>query len=110
LDDIRAGYTEDLVFGPVLEHLNDKGGETPRTKKARRTRETAKSYLLQDGLLYHKPSGGNLCIPDNLRSDVIREAHDAILGGGHAGIEKTIAAVASRYHWPRMTDTITNWI
>jgi len=110
LDDIRAGYTEDLVFSPVLEHLNDKGGETPRTKKARRTRERAKSYLLQDGLLYHKPSGGKLCIPDNLRSDVIREAHDAILGGGHAGIEKTIAAVASRYHWPRMTDTITNWI
>jgi len=66
LDNIGAGYTEDLVFGPVLEHLNDKGGETPRTKKARRTRERAKSYLLQDGLLYHKPSGGKLCIPDNL--------------------------------------------
>jgi len=36
--------------------------------------------------------------------------HDAILGGGHAGIEKTAAAVASRYHWPRMTDSITAWI
>ena len=110
MDDIRAGYTEDLVFSPVLEHLNDKGGETPRTKKARRTRERAKSYLLQDGLLYHKPSGGKLCIPDNLRSDVIREAHDAILGVGHAGIAKTSAAVASRYHWSRITDTITNRI
>jgi len=98
LDDIWAGYTEDLVFCPVLEHLNDKGVEAPRTKKARRTRERANSYLLQDGLLYHKPSGGKLCIPDNLRSDVIREADDAILGGGHAGIEKTIAAVASWYH------------
>jgi len=99
LDAIRAGYTEDLVFSRVLEYLNDKGGETPRTKKARRTRERAKSYLLQDGLLYHKPSGKKLCIPDNPRSDVIREAHDAILGGGHAGIEKTIPAVASCYHW-----------
>jgi len=110
LDDIHAGYTEDLVFSPVQEHLNDKGSETPKTKKAWRTRERAKSYVLQDGLLYHKQSGGKLCIPDNLRSDVIREAHDVILGGGHAGIEKTIAAVASQYHWPRMTDKIANWI
>ena len=51
LDNIRAGYTEDLIFGPVLEHLNDKGGETPRTKNARRIRERAKSYLLQDSVM-----------------------------------------------------------
>lgn len=78
-----------------MEHLKSDGTEILKTKKARRTKERAKSYLLQDGLLYHKPSGGKLCIPKSQRPDVIQEAHDAILGGGHAGIEKTIAAVAS---------------
>jgi len=68
------------------------------------------TYSLQDGLLYHKPSEGKLCIPKSLRSDVIREAHDAILGGGHVGIEKTTAAVSARYHWPRMKDSIVEWV
>jgi len=71
-------------------------------------RERTKSYFLDDGLLYHKLSGGKLCIPDNRRMNVIRETHDAILAGSHTGIEKTITAVAFRFHWPRMADSITN--
>jgi len=42
--------------------------------------------------------------------DVIREAHDAILGGGHVGVEKTAAAVASRYHLLWQTDTVAEWV
>jgi len=45
-----------------------------------------------------------------MRADVIWEAHDAILGGGHNGIAKTVAVVGSRYHWPKMTDSIEEWI
>jgi transposase InsO family protein len=115
LDDVRVAYGEDLIFGPVLDHLrmddtDNQATCTGNTKKYRRTRERAKSYLLQDGLLYHKPSGGKLCIPKSLQADVIREAHDAILGGGHVGVEKTAAAVAARYHWPSMTDSIAAWV
>jgi len=69
-----------------------------------------KAYTLEEGLLYHRPSGGKLCIPKSLRSDVIREPHDAILGGGHIGTAKTAAAVGLRYHWLKMTDSITEWI
>jgi hypothetical protein len=114
LDDVRKGYTQDVVFGPILELLQ--GGEVGRDikiskdKKTRRTRERAKAYFLQDGLLFHRASGGTLCIPHSQRQDVIREAHDAILGGGHAGIEKTAAAVSSRYYWPRLTDSVANWV
>jgi len=64
--------------------------------------ERAKTYVLQDGLLYHKPSGRKLCIPDNLRSDATQEAHDAIVRGGHAGIVKTTAAVTSQYQAHRV--------
>ena len=42
--------------------------------------------------------------------DVIQEAHDAILGGGHSGIVKTAAVVGSRYYWPKMTDSVAEWI
>lgn len=114
LDDVREGYSQDVIFGPVLEYLQRDADEqeTVRetTKKTRRVKERAKSYSLQDGLLYHKPSGGKLCIPKNMRADVIREAHDAILGGGHIGVEKTAAAVTSRYHWPRLTDSVAEWV
>jgi len=41
---------------------------------------------------------------------VVREAHDAILGGGHSGIAKTAAAVGSQYYWPKLSDSIAEWI
>jgi len=114
LDDVRKGYSQDFVFVPVLEVLQgDEGSRdigTPKDKKTRRIRKRAKAYFLQDGLLYHRASGGTLCIAQAQRSEVIREAHDAIHGGGHAGIDKTAAAVASRYHWPRLTDSVANWV
>jgi len=114
LEDVGKGYTHDVVFGPVLDHLQsvDTGEVTTKlnTKTTRRVRERAKSYILENGLLYHRPSGGKLCIPKSLRADVIREAHDAILGGGHIGAEKTMAAVTARYHWPRMTESISEWV
>jgi len=113
LDDVRNGYVEDAIFGPVLQYLKDDmeaGSGKLDTKQKRRIKERAKAYMLEEGLLYHKPSGGKLCIPKIMRADVIREAHDAILGGGHIGIAKTAAAVASRYHWPKMTDAVSEWI
>jgi len=111
LNDVRKGYEEDVILGPVFEYLRDGQSSGKKdNKRTCRTKERAKSYSLQDGLLYHKPSGGKLCIPKSLRSDVIREAHDAILGGGHVGIEKTAAAVSARYHWPRMTDSIVELV
>ena len=98
LDDVRNGYAEDAIVGPVLQYLKDDteaGTWKLDTKQKRRIKERAKAYLLEEGLLYHKPSGGKLCIPKTMRADVIREAHDAILGSGHIGIAKTAAAVAS---------------
>ena len=45
-----------------------------------------------------------------MRADVVREAHDAILDSRHSGIAKTAAVVSSRYYWPKLTDSITEWI
>ena len=97
----------------MVDYLSDpseKDDKNPDTKQRRPIKERAKAYTLEQGLLYHRPSGGKLCIPKSLRSDVIREAHDAILGGGHIRTAKKAAAVGSRYHWLKMTDSIAEWI
>jgi len=113
LNDVRNGYTEDAIFGPVLQYLSNidkKENKKASSKQTCRIQERAKSYTLEEGLLFHKPSGGKLCIPKSMRADVVPEAHDAILGGGHSGIAKTAAAVGSRYYWPKLTDSIAEWI
>jgi len=74
LNDVRKGYGEDTIFGPVLEYLSDSDkNEDKKTssKQSRHVKERAKSYTLEEGLLYHKPSGGRLSIPKFMRTDVI---------------------------------------
>jgi len=94
-----------------LSNSDENEDKKTSSKQSRRVKERAKSFMaLEEGLLYRKPSGGRLCIPKFLRTDVIREAHDAILGGGHSGIAKTAAAVGSRYYWSKLTDLVTEWI
>ena len=113
LNDVRKGYGEETIFGPVLEYLsNSKENMDKKTssKQSRHIKEQAKLYTLEEDLLYHKPLGRRLCIPKFLRMKVIREAHDAILGAGPSGIIKTAAAVESRYYWPKLTDSVPEWI
>jgi len=113
LNDVRKGYGEDTIFGPVPEYLSNSDENKHKktsSKQSRRVKERVKSYTLEEGLLYHKPSGRRLCIPKFLRTDIIREAHDAILGSGYSGIAKTAAAVGSRYYWPKLTDSVAEWI
>jgi len=113
LNNVRKGYGEDTIFSPVLEYLsnsNENENKKTSSKQSCHVKERAKSYILEEGLLYHKPSGGRLCIPKFLRMDVIREAHDAILGGGPSSIAKTAAAVGSRYYWPKLTVSVAEWI
>jgi len=113
LNNVRKGYGEDTIFSPVLEYLsnsNKNKDKTTSSKQSRRVKERAKSYTLEEGLLYHKLSGGRLCIPKFLRTEVIREAYDTILGGRHSSIVKTAAGVWSWYYWPKLTDSVTEWI
>jgi len=56
LNDVRKGYGEDTIFSPVLEYLNNSDeNEDKKTssKQSHRVKERAKSYTLEEGLLYH---------------------------------------------------------
>ena len=53
LDDVRNGYKEDTVFGPVVDYLSgpsEKDDRNTDTKQKRRIKERAKAYTLEEGL------------------------------------------------------------
>jgi len=77
LNDVRNGYVEDAIFGPVLKYLSntdEKENKKASSKQTRRIQERAKWYTLEEGLLFHKPSGGKLCISKSMRADMVWEA------------------------------------
>jgi len=58
LNNVRKGYGEDTIFGPVLEYLSNSNKNKDKktsSKQSCRVKEQAKSYTLEEGLLYHKP-------------------------------------------------------
>jgi len=75
LNDVRNSYVEDTIFGPILQYLNntdEKENKKASSKQTCRIQERAKSYTLEEGLLFHKPSGGKLYIPKSMRADMVR--------------------------------------
>jgi len=67
LDNVRKCYKEDAIFSPVRQYLSDStstGNESKKadSKQAGYVKERAKSYTLEEGLLYDKPLGGKLYI------------------------------------------------
>lgn len=62
-------------------------------------------YFLSDqGLLYFEDSEGNLrlYVPDGLRSEILKEEHDQITNGAHAGGLRTYYRLTQTYYWPKM--------
>jgi transposase InsO family protein len=65
-------------------------------------------WKLENGLLQYK---NRLFVPeaDNLRTYIIREAHNQI-STAHPGQNKTIKILRSRYYWPKMSTHIRQYI
>jgi len=101
---------EDAYFGPIVNILREEA-DVPEEAESRAYQHSKKKhhrknimrprlFRMDRGLLFFKDTVP-LCITLDTRSDVISEAHDSPLGGGHQGAEKTAAAIASRFYWPR---------
>ena len=86
---------------------------------------SSRFYDLCDGVLYHwfqrrlKVNKDapveerwikQLALPKVLRQEALRAYHDNSAGGAHLGIERVMAAMKSKYHWPRMHQEIHNYI
>ena len=85
-----------------------------------RTRETSSAggisgnFYLEDGILFRSFSVNNrtteqVCVPSELRSAVLKTAHDLILAG-HCGARKTLARLRERFHWPGVTIDVAKYV
>lgn len=75
-------------------------------------REMAR-LVLKDGLLHRSsknPSGQStyqMVLPAEFREEVLRSLHDDM---GHLGVERTTDLVRSRFFWPKMAQTVEQYI
>ncbi|CAC5362075.1 Transposon Ty3-I Gag-Pol polyprotein,Transposon Ty3-G Gag-Pol polyprotein [Mytilus coruscus] len=51
-----------------------------------------------------------LCLPQALREDALLSYHDSFVGGAHLEIERVFHALSLKYFWPRMNQSIENYI
>lgn len=85
--------------------------------------QTSNYYEICNGVLYHWFQRRVKCnqqyedkwiqqlaLPRDLRLEALKAYHDNSAGGAHLGIEKAMAAMKSKYHWPRMHQIIYDYI
>ena len=49
-----------------------------------------------------------LVIPSALKSEVLRDIHEGILGG-HLGIDKCLGKLKERFYWPGQYNDVKQW-
>jgi len=60
---------------------------------------------MEDGRLYRTTKGRwRLYLPDELRYDIVHEAHEDL---SHLGIDKTLSRVKENFYFPKMRDFIS---
>lgn len=99
------------VLNPMIQYLES--GDLPENKiKAKNLIHEASQYVIDDtGVLYHlyEPRGKRqnrlvrqLAVPMSMRNQIMHEHHDALIGGGHQGFDRTYSLIRQKYYWPRM--------
>ena len=118
LDTLGKVQDECKIIGPIKKYIVN--GDLPSlTKEARRITIESEQYIVENGLLYHlyqpllevNKKNTNLTqdrmikqlvIPVNMRSEVLKTYHDAIVGGGHKCGVRIYAAIRQIYYWPQL--------
>jgi len=59
---------------------------------------------VRNGILYHIDNNAlnvvQLVVPKSLQDKILSEIHEGV-GGGHLGVEKSVAKLKERFYWPR---------
>ena len=69
-------------------------------------------HYSEEGLIYFEDSSGNtrLCVPKDLRVEVMQEGHNTITEAAHGGYFKTYNRISATYYWPRMSRDIKTFV
>ncbi|KAE8886275.1 hypothetical protein PF002_g9384 [Phytophthora fragariae] len=110
---IADAYEEDSFYAAIVRYLRNPTADT-LAKLTRPTRDAITRYDLDGDLLTYAIDTFDtprVVIPadDDLRARLVHEYHDAP-AGGHLGREKTFAALARDFFWPRMYKWIRIWV
>ena len=95
----KNAYAKDPHYNLVIES---------KKKEEEASLTFSQYHLSEEGLIYFEDSVGNtrLCVPKDLRAEVMREAHDTITEAAHGGYFKTYNRISATYYWPRMSREI----
>ncbi|KAI4833264.1 hypothetical protein KUCAC02_016174 [Chaenocephalus aceratus] len=83
----------------------------PDTRKAF-IRRASKQYLIKAGDVYYTYKDNErmvVCTKDQI-NDVLKECHDNLGSGGHAGRRRTAEKVSATYHWSTMREDVKKWV
>jgi transposase InsO family protein len=94
----------DLIDRLLAQNRTAESLNTERTKGE----STQQGWTIDNGLLQRY---GRLAVPeeDNLRTELIREAHNQ-LSTAHPGRNKTLQLLKSRYYWSKMDSDVEQYI
>ena len=108
---------EDPTVGPILD-LKCTSNEKPLRGQINQFNSQARSLwsqwetlVVQNGLLYRKPSYGNnrrLILPSELTYKIFEQLHKHRIAG-HLGRDKTLASIKQRFYWVNLTKDVKRW-
>lgn len=96
-------YARDLHFKSVIEDKRE-NKETGLT--------FSQYHYSVEGLVYFEGSMGNtrLCVPKDLRIEVMQEAHNTVTEAAHGGYFKTYNRISGTYYWPQTSREIKTFV
>ncbi|KAL0821690.1 hypothetical protein ABMA28_005122 [Loxostege sticticalis] len=74
-----------------------------------------RGYVMSDGVLYRcgpesdENDDACLVVPTSERAKILAEFHDSPTAG-HMGVERTMHRISSRFYWPGMRATVTEYV
>ncbi|CAC5392664.1 Retrovirus-related Pol polyprotein from transposon 297 [Mytilus coruscus] len=117
-------YTMVAPLDPVIvrPELSNLPGILPADNdQSSKVQKSAQDYSICNNVLYKwfqkrvRVDNGEkwikqLCLPQALREDALLSYHDSFVGGAHLGIERVYHALSLKYFWPKMHQSIENYI
>ncbi len=113
---LRKYQREDPTLMPLINFLET--GNLPEDKKESDfLKDKAKSFSLDDNLLYHLPNNETrasfqfpeqLVIPRALHSEIFDAYHSDIFAG-HLGSDKTLGHISLQFYWDGMRQDVVNF-
>ena len=110
--DLRMMQEKDKFLSQVIKHVK----RTERSSDPQVLQAAKMSLVNDQGLLFQRKPGrfkwGRYLLqaPDCMKPDILWHGHDARMGGGHAGIDRTYDRVASLFIWEDMMQDITEYV